>query len=1355
MPRSTPPRGAPSASELHRRWLQLVETEGPFLAVPALKRVWPQGMPALDPDGRAVLAEARPAFEQAWESWDLHRDDVVTLSDYRTARDRWVATVLRDVVGWQETYVAGSGGPLADLQPAVSPDHRVRVSASAALVHDGRIGALVLVVDPTDALSAVLDDGWAASPLDRAEALLRANDVAVGLVTDGRWWALVCARTGAMAASGAVDALTWVEETGGRDAFLTLLSRQRLVGGRPEDRLPALFAESVAAAEEITEALGVQVRRAVELLVTALSEAAVEARRRGEPDPLPVDRSQVYEAAVTVMMRVVFLLFAEERVLLPQSELFTQGYAMGDRLDELDARAREEGSESLDASHLTWHRLLATSQALYAGASFEDLRLPAYGGSLFDPRRFHFLLGRSERGTLSLAVSDLVLREVLRAVQVAQLKGQPARRISFRDIDVEQIGYIYEGLLGYSCAEVDEVTLGLIGSSGAEPEMSLTEVEALALRHRDPGRFADAVIAWVKAQQPGAKAPTRAALAKAYRDSDLVEDAERALLTVTRDDDLRKRLRPFAGIIRRDLRNRPTVVLPGGLLVVETPSRATAGAHYTPKSLAEEVVEHALEPLVYAPGPHQTADRDAWRRISSDRILDLKVADIACGSGAFLVAAARYLAARLIEAWRDEQVAFGEPQQLYVKAVREVVASCLYGADINGMAVEMCKLSLWLVSLDPHLPFSFVDDKVLHGNSLLGVTDVAQLKALHVDPAAATAKPSLFDLDVDATLVRAISLRQRLASEVDDADPQRSATTKRRIWTEYQQLTAILSTVADGVIAAGLAVGGKAGKALNERYENLALAVADAFPGSGERDRTELDWIIERGLTPTVPTDYLRWKPLHWALSVPDVMLRGGFDAVLGNPPFLGGKKISPALGFNVREWLVNVLANGYKANGDLVAYFLLRAAQLLNPTGTFGLIATNTVAQGDTRQVGLDRLVDQGFTITRSVQSRSWPAASANLEYAAVWGTPGRVGSDAVRVCDDVAVPRISTLLEPIGRVDGDPRQLVENQHTAFIGCIVLGMGFVIDSEQAQAWISEDAVNQEVLLPYLNGSDLNSRPDSSASRWVIDFQERSQQEARSYQQPWRHVLAAVRPDRLRYNARKYPRMVNEWWKFWNGRPGLRRAIADLDEVLVLTRVSKTVMPMRVATGQVFDARLAVFATDSFATQGVLSSSIHWGWAVLHSTTMRLDPSYAPSAAFKTFARPESTDWLDKTGRMLDTERRDIMLRRQLGLTKLYNLVNDPDVSDEADEDVARMRAIHVELDQSVMDAYGWGDVPLDHGLHTYRQMQRWTVSPAARVEILDRLLEENHRRAAAQGDETVLAPLDDDEPSEDLEEAR
>ena len=141
----------------------------------------------------------------------------------------------------------------------------------------------------------------------------------------------------------------------------------------------------------------------------------------------------------------------------------------------------------------------------------------------------------------------------------------------------------------------------------------------------------------------------------------------------------------------------------------------------------------------------------------------------------------------------------------------------------------------------------------------------------------------------------------------------------------------------------------------------------------------------------------------------------------------------------------------------------------------------------------------------------------------------------------------------------------------------------------------------------------------------------------------------------------------------------------------------------------------------------------HQLWVITYGSTMRSDVRYAPSDVFETFPRPESTEWLQRIGQTLDEERREIMLRRDLGLTKLYNLVNNPEVSEALDRDVARMRCIHVELDDSVMDAYGWSDVPLHHGFHTYRQKERWTVNPAARVEILDRLLEENHRRAAVE----------------------
>jgi len=921
-------------------------------------------------------------------------------------------------------------------------------------------------------------------------------------------------------------------------------------------------------------------------------------------------------------------------------------------------------------------------------------------------------------------------------VQIATVRGE-ARQISFRDIDVEQIGYIYEGLLGYTCATVDQTYLGIIGSTGVEPEIPLATVEQLAAGNTDPKKLAAALREWIADDQPSAKPSSVAAIAKAI-ETELDPSAISALTQAVGDDlKLRDRITPWIGLVRRDLRTHPFVVLDGGLMVKETPSRSNAGAHYTPKSLAEEVVLHALQPLCYSPGPHQTADEASWKLKSSDELLDLKVADIACGSGAFLVAAARYLAGRLVEAWISEDPANVQRKNLYTRAIRQVVANCLYGADINDMAVEMCKLSLWLVSLDRDLPFSFVDDKVFLGNSLLGLTSLDQLRKLHIDP---TRVPmdrrfDIFDLDIDTIIRKAVDLRERLATEINEDDPARSSAAKRRQLAELRQVTASLREIADGVIAAGLPLGGKPGKALDGALNDLGLAAKQAHPGPGDGEPSTawLCGILQRGLTPMVPTDYERWRPLHWVLEAPDVIFdHGGFDVVIGNPPFLGGQKLTGAMGTSVRDWLVNNIAAGRRGSADLVAYFFLRATALLQRKGTLGLIATNTVAQGDSREVGLDAMVEGGFTITRAIQSRSWPAASANLEYAAVWGTLAEVAQDVPRVAEGIEVRTISTLLEPAGRVEGNPVRLAENTGVGFIGCYVLGMGFVLHPAEAQEWIATDARNAEVLFPYLNGEDLNSRSDASASRWVIDFNARSEAEAATYALPYRRLVEAVRPERQRLNpdgtyALRKP-LPERWWQYGEKRPALRNAIADLPEVLVIALVSKTVMPVRVPTDQVFSHKLGVFATGSYGTQAVLSSNLHQAWAMKYGSTMRADVNYSPSDVFETFPRPEATARMERLGRVLHEQRREIMLRRDLGLTKLYNMVNDPAVA--RDEDVQRLREIHVEIDEATMDAFGWGDLTPDHGYHEYRQLVRWTISPAVRTEVLDRLLLENHQRA-------------------------
>lgn len=1326
-------------------WLALADADGPFLSRPALQAAFRNG---LAHPGRALAGELRAALVDWLSVHDAWLNGDVSDATCLEARDEWLQFVLDEALGWK-----GRRSQAVDLLERFtvrSPDGSSALTPTLAL-QSAALRALLVVVDPLGRDGHGIDrtprerghDGWSASLMDRAVMMARqaskgvADEVRpVVVVTDGRWWGIAWAGPEGVFSTGVFDAVLFADEEGLRNAWWALLELQCIGVGV----LSRVLLDSVSSAEEITEQLGSQIRQAVEMLVQAFSIEERAADDRGEPSPLPDDPQEVYEAAVVVMMRIVFLLFAEERGLLPQSQLYRESYGFSELADRLGARQREGRSHGQDA----WHRLLAVSRTLYGGAAFEDVRIPAYGGSLFDPSRFRWLAAEDGAGSLRLRIDDETMLAALHAVQQG-----PSGRISFRDFDVEQIGYAYEGLLGYTAQRAETTVLGLRaknGKDGDEPEVSLQVLERLMDEHPDdPDGFAKSLTDRIGDDQPGAKPETPKRMAKAlHLDAETRTGISRGLNAVVRDGDLRSRILRFAGLLRTDLRGLPYVVQSGGLVVVESAARRNSGTHYTPRGLAEEVVEYALEPLVYEPGPLDTEDHEDWRLVSSARILALRVADVACGSGAFLVAAARYLAARLVEARTREARERGEAAGAgpsIIEARREVICTCLYGADINPMAVEMCKLSLWLISLDRGKPFSFVDDRVFCGDALLGVTDVQQLKGVHIAPTLEHLDNPGFTAGVDRMLRGAVSLRQRLAQPIDELDPGRSLKTKRQLMNQLDETVGQLRDIGDAIIAAGLRLDGKSGKALDDAYESLSLALLRAYPpDGGEGDRQDLERIEESGLTPPTETGLPRRRPLHWAVEAPEVVIeRGGFDAIIGNPPFLGGKKITPAMGHDYRGWLVSQLAGGTTGNADYVAYFFLRVFSLLRAAGRLGLIATNTIAQGDTREVGLDRMVAAGLDITRAVRSAPWPAKSANLEYAAVWGTKSPSRSIETRpVADGVPCARISTLLEPEGRETGAPARLKENKRIAFQGSIVLGKGFILSPEEAAAWMREEPSDRAVLAPYLNGDDLNSRPDCSASRWIIDFGERSEQVAKTYSLPWRRVHADVRPTRIVKDAEKYPRMVNEWWKYWNARPGLYAAIADLDEVVAMARVSSTAVPVRVNSAQVFSEQTVVFASGSFSLQAVLSSNFHTLWTVRYTSTLGQGLRYAPTDVFETFPRPGESSELDEIGHRLDTSRREIMLRRQLGLTSLYNMVNDPALS--GDDDVDLLRGIHQELDRRVAGAYGWDDLDLGHGFYEYRGMTRWAVTPQARVELLDRLLELNHERANTEAAASMSA---------------
>jgi hypothetical protein len=1310
-----------SIGEHHAEWLSLVQTSGPFLTVPTLEKVLPDGLEAA-----GDLADLRIAYSE-WR-------------DEESLAERWVRWVLDELLGLQDATAEAT-----DLDPSHRiAEHGVTLRASYLVRDHSQGGTPAVLLVHRHPHGTPLDrplkgEAWAASPLDRAAELARATEVPLALVTDGQRWTLVWARQGESTGSCTWRAELWLEEPITLRAFVTLLGARRFFALPLEQGLAALLADSAARQQEVADQLGAQVRHAVELLIATLDRE--DAERHGQ---LLANRegAEVYRGAVAVMMRLVFLFVAEERRLLPlDDQRYAETLAASTLRAQLQERADRDGEDPLERSTAAWHRVLALFRAVHGGIEHDALRLPAYGGGLFDPDRYPFLEGRApgsrwrDQPAHPLPVDDRTMLHLLDALQTLA-QGGARVLLSYEALDVEQIGHVYEGLLDHTAVRITDTTLALSGK--LEPELPLGQVEAWAEAGED-------TLVERLAKETGRSA---AAIRKALGTEPVDERRSRLRSVCGADDALLNRVAPYHALLRKDLRDDPLVFLPGSLYVTQALDRRSSGTYYTPRALAEEVVRHTLDPIVYDPGPAQEADPAKWKLKPARALLELKVCDIAMGSGAFLVAACRFLAARLLEAWSADMPGNGErdpptaayatplvpadPLEREALAHRLVAERCLYGVDKNPMAVEMAKVSLWLITLAKDRPFSFVDHALRAGDSLLGITDLRELHVAHLNPD--WHRQASLDLgpgQIEGALLRAGELRQQLESFVvrDIADADHKA-----------ELLAAADAATDDARLLGDVIVGAALAGLDDADPLAYAAVAGWWRTLGDPSasdeqamvaRTQLraladEWLVERrrAVADVPEVVWADRRPFHWALEFREVNAQGGFDAIVGNPPFQGGKKITGALGDRYRDYLVRWIAHGSRGSADLVGYFYLRASRLLRAGGAFGLVATNTIAEGDTREVALDQLVNDGWSFYRATASEPWPGG-ANLNMATVWGR--RDGWFGIRVLDGSPVGGITSALSVRGRAEGAAHRLQMNENHSFIGSVVSGMGFVLSNDEASSMLAADLRNAEVVRPYLVGEDLNSRPDGSPSRWVIDFRDWPSERARSYELPFSRVEELVKPVRAKVNREVYR---TRWWRFAEPVPGLYRAIAPLERCIVITLHSKVVQPMFVRTGTVYAHATAVFAYDDDAHFGLLSSGFHWWWAVTRGSTLETRVRYTPTDCFETYAQPALTELVGIMGRELNQHRTTLMLSRQEGLTKTYNRVHDPD---DYSDDIVRLREIHVELDHAVRDAYGWSDLDLGHGFHETRFGMRFTLAPASRQEVLDRLLELNHERYAQE----------------------
>ena len=544
---------------------------------------------------------------------------------------------------------------------------------------------------------------------------------------------------------------------------------------------------------------------------------------------------------------------------------------------------------------------------------------------------------------------------------------------------------------------------------------------------------------------------------------------------------------------------------------------------------------------------------------------------------------------------------------------------------------------------------------------------------------------------VRAALEEVRALRADIASS--DAPDLQAIQLKAKALEGAQEAERAIAIVADLVVGAALRASdgddpSLAQQLIEPHVERIGGTLESGNEASASNLRelaTEADACLQAGRPPGGEAP----RPFHWVLEFPEVFLgRGGFDAIVGNPPFIGGKKVSGAVGSATREYLVRHIAEDRRGNADLVAFFFLRAGALLEPGGCFGLLATNTIGQGDTREVGLDALHAGGWTFYRAVKSRAWPG-EVGVFVAHVWARHGEWKGEAI--LDDHAVERIGPDLDPISRVEGKPHKLAANQRRAFQGSIVLGKGFVLERDEAKRLLEGDSSLAGIVKPYLIADELTSQPSQAPLRWVIDLGERNKEEASRLTTAFGLLEERVYPERKLKDPKKYPKMVHEWWKFWNARRELYETTSSFSRVLVGPRVAKYWSVTWVDNGWVYSDVVIVFAYEEDGSAAVLSSTLHEAWARKHSGSLESRLRYSPTDCFDNFPFPENVEGLSKVGDAYLSGRKQTLLSEDEGLTKIYNRVHEQ--PDDTAEPIVELRRLRHDLDVAVTEAYGWSDL--------------------------------------------------------------
>lgn len=1251
--------------ETHKAWLGLLQPVGLVVSPVALT----QAQAAVDNNS----IESQSALKRLLNSDGRNRLELAPshYEKFFTNILDWCPDDLRELPSDSEL---GSVF-LKEYQETLSATHAVFESKESTV-------PLVLIQQISDSVDFDSVDegvGWRASVQSKFERILREKAVSIGLLLSPLGVRLVYAPRGE--SSGYVTfPFSLMSEVQGRivlGALKMLLGADRLFTLAQKERLPNLLLESRKYQNTVSTQLSEQVLGALYELLRGLQAGSDRTNGALLKDVLADEPNRVYHGLLTVLLRNVFMLFAEDRDLIPAHPIYNENYSIKGLFEKL--RADESRyADTMDQRYGAWAQLISIYRIIYEGIKFPGFSLPARRGHLFDPNRFPFLEGRNQKDdpVNPPLISDGVVYRVLRNLMI--LDGE---RISYRTLDVEQIGSVYETVMGFrlEIATGPSIAIRPKKAHGAPVVIDLEKLLSLKNTVRSK---------WFKENAD------QEIYGSALTEASTIEELEAALD------------RKIARIAT------PTIIAKDSMVLQPSDERRRSGSHYTPRSLTEPIVKKALDPIFAQMGTNP----------EPDQILGVKICDPAMGSGAFLVEATRQLSDALVKAWRihnqSPKIPVDEDDLLFAR--RLIVQRCIYGVDKNPMAVDLAKLSLWLATFAKDHAFTFLDHTLKCGDSLMGLTLDQIAKGNWKD----SSQDGLFTQSVRAAVAEYLELRQELsyASEEEDYDAL------VLLNDEAQQRVQRLRAAGDLILHAF-----NSGKTEKERSSSLLVVqptLSKLF---------QLDTYSE--FEPSAASEF---RCFHWEIEFPEVFQRAtpGFDVLVGNPPFIAGKDISSRISDSYLAWI----KASYPSSGgqtDLCAYFLRRAYFLLRQQGTIGLITTNTIYQGDTRKCGLGTLVEQGCTIFSAIRRLPWPGQAA-VTVSSVWIIKGDF--DGLKVLDGKECGFINRYLMPV-LFNSEPNKLVEYRKRYDKGFMIYGDGFLFCDEKSGAtslstmeeiFVLNPACRQ-LVHPYIGGDDVLSNPVIPKNKFVIDFEQRSLEEAQAWPELLNIISEKVKPERELQNRVSRSQL---WWQFGEKSPLLRKIYAEVDEVLMIPFTAQHLTCVKVPTNVYVAYPHTVLRDWSPQVFAILQSRIHELWARFFGSTLEDRLRYPPSDCLETFPFPiqyVEKKTLGLIGEQYYKTRLELMVRLNVGPTELYNRFHS---EDEMDSDVLKLRELHTSMDREVLEVYGWTDLRPqcaflldfeDDALHESGSQKkkpwRYRWPNEVREEVLARLLDLNASR--------------------------